>query len=92
VHYLPSDDSSISPTITDVSSGATVTGTCNYDNNTSEGRWYMQVNYIGPGNNGGYGYIWVQRLKKGSTHMCVKNGTPTSIGSGACPLYPVTYP
>ena len=65
-----------------------VTGTCNYVDNTSENHWYMQVNYIGPGNNGGYGYIWVQRLDYGSGHNCKYNtGNIFPIGSGPCPLY-----
>jgi hypothetical protein len=49
----------------------------------------MQVNYIGPGNNGGFGYIWVQRLDFGSSHLCAyNNGSVYSIGSSACPLVP----
>lgn len=85
VHFVPSEGSQ---TVKFLNSGSQVTGTCNYYDNTSENHWYMQVNYIGPGNNNGYGYIWVQRLSYGSGHNCRYNtGNTFPIGSGACPLY-----
>jgi len=91
LHFDPSDSSQ---TIKFLSDDYTVTGTCNYWDNTSENRWYMQVNYIGPGNNGGYGYIWVQRLDLGSGHYCAyDSGQVFSIGTYyagygvPCPLY-----
>ena len=51
-------------------------------------RWYMQVNYIGPNNNRGYGYIWVQRLNFGSLHLCDLNSDFDlfPIGRSTCPL------
>lgn len=88
------DPSASSKTIKFLNNDSTVTGTCNYVDNTSESRWYMQVNYIGPGNNGGYGYIWVQRLDYGSGHNCkYYSGQMFSIGTYytdygiPCPLY-----
>ena len=69
-------------------SNHTVTGTCNYSYNHREGYWFMMVNYIGPNNNNGYGYIWVQRLQYGRSHHCKKEyGALLAIGSSACPLY-----
>lgn len=66
-----------------------VTGNCIYRDNLSENRLYMQVNYIGPGNNGGYGYIWVQRLDFGTLHLCDLNTDFNlfPIGSRTCPLF-----
>jgi hypothetical protein len=82
------DPSASSPTVKFLNSNYLVTGNCNYRDNLSENRWYMQVNYIGPNNNGGYGYIWVQRLDYGSEHLCALNDFFTyPIGSGTCPLY-----
>jgi len=85
LHFDPSDSSQ---TVKFLNNDSTVTGTCIYYDNVNENRWYMQVNYIGPGNNGGYGYIWVQRLDYGQGHNCKYNsGQIFSIGSGYCPLY-----
>jgi hypothetical protein len=57
----------------------------------------MKVNYIGPDNNDGYGYIWVQRLDYGSEHNCkyysgqeFSIGTPYAYYGGIivpCPLH-----
>lgn len=80
--------SSTSQTVKFLNNGYTVTGTCNYIDNVNENHWYMQVNYIGPNNNGGYGYIWVQRLDYGSAHNCkYQSGQTFGIGSAYCPLY-----
>lgn len=77
-----------SQTVKFLNAGSTVTGTCAYVNNVNENHWYMQVNYIGPDNNGGYGYIWVQRLDYGSGHNCkYQSGATFAIGSSYCPLY-----
>ena len=86
LHFNPSDSS---PTVKFLPNQYTVTGSCAYLNNLSENRWYMQVNYIGPNNNGGYGYIWVQRLNFGAMHLCDVSSEFNffSIGSGTCPLY-----
>jgi hypothetical protein len=81
-HSLPSDSSGSVL----LSSGTTVHGSCNYENNTSESRWYMQI-YYGSGER----YIWVQRLEHGSAHNCDYNGTVTEINdphNNVCPLYP----
>jgi hypothetical protein len=88
--------SASSKTIKFLNNGSTVTGTCDYFDNAGENRWYMRVNYIGPDNNGGYGYIWVQRLRYGSGHNCrYYSGQWFSIGTSyadyggiiPCPLY-----
>jgi hypothetical protein len=85
LHYVPSASSQ---TIKQIHNDYTVTGTCIYYDNVNENRWYMQVNYIGPGNDNGYGYIWVQRLDYGRGHNCKYNsGQVFSIGSSYCPLY-----
>jgi hypothetical protein len=88
------DPSAASKTIKFLNKGHTVTGTCIYIDNPNENHWYMQVNYIGPDNNGGYGYIWVQRLHYGSRHDCkYYSGQVFSIGTYyasyglLCPLY-----
>jgi hypothetical protein len=84
VRSLPSDGSN-SPIIAQLSPNTAVTGDCRYYNNTSEGRWYMEIIR----SNGGYGYIWVQELKYGSDHNCfVSNSLDLQpIGSSAsCPL------
>lgn len=81
-HSLPSEGSDSVL----LSSGTQVSGTCNYENNTGEGHWYMQIDY-----GSGYRYIWVQRLKYGSAHNCDYNGTVTAINDphhDVCPLYP----
>jgi hypothetical protein len=67
VHIGPYDSSD---TIEYKDPGDQVTGTCWWINNTSEGRWYMQVYMAG----GGYGYIWVQRLVHGQDHVCIVDG------------------
>src|ERR1700722_17661171 len=67
VHIVPYDTSR---TIESKYPGDEVTGTCWWINNTSEGRWYMQVYMAG----GGYGYIWVQRLVHGQDHVCIVDG------------------
>jgi hypothetical protein len=85
LHYVPSASSQ---TIKQLSNNDTVTGTCIFYDNVNENRWYMQVNYIGPGNDNGYGYIWVQRLDYGKGHTCKYNsGQVFSIGSDYCPIY-----
>src|SRR5579859_5546675 len=63
LHFSPSASSR---TVKFLPNDHLVTGSCIYWDNRSENRWYMQVNYIGPNNNGGYGYVWVQRLNFGS--------------------------
>ncbi len=86
VHYYPWDSS---PTVEFLNSGAHVTGICYFLDNITENRWYMQVYYSGPGNDAGYGFIWVQRLSLGSEHICViGNGATYYIGSSECPLDP----
>src|SRR5260370_23022660 len=62
------DPSAASRTIKFLNKGHTVTGTCFYVDNPNDNHWYMQVNYIGPDNNRGYGYISVQRLDHRSSH------------------------
>jgi len=86
LHFSPSESS---PTVKYLPRSHQVTGSCVYWDNLSENRWYMQVNYIGPDNNGGYGYIWIQRLGFGSLHLCDLNSDLNlfPIGSGTCPLY-----
>jgi hypothetical protein len=86
LHFSPSASS---PTVKFLPDGYLVTGNCAYWDNPTENRWYMQVNYTGPNNNGGYGYIWVQRLNFGSLHLCDLNSDFNlfPIGSSACPLY-----
>ena len=73
-------------TVKFLNDGDIVTGPCDYINNPSENHWYMRVNYIGPNNNNGYGYIWVQRLYFGSAHECDFDGTVYAIPSAACHL------
>lgn len=86
LHFSPSASS---PTVKFLPNSYLVTGNCVYRDNLSEHRWYMQVNYIGPHNNHGYGYIWVQRLNFGSLHLCDLNSDFNLflIGSSTCPLY-----
>ena len=86
LHFSPSASS---PTVKFLPNNYLVTGNCIYWDNLSENRWYMQVNYIGPNNDGGYGYIWVQRLNFGSLHLCDLNTDFNffQIGSSTCPLY-----
>lgn len=80
---LPSDASN-SPIIARLSPGTTVWGTCTYYDNTSENRWYMEIER----SNGGLAYIWVQELQYGSAHNCfVSNSLDLlPIGSASCPL------
>jgi hypothetical protein len=86
VHYEPSDST---PTVEFKNAGEVVTGNCVYMNNTSENRWYMKVNYNGHDNNGGFGYIWVQRLSFGSEHGCAYNDLGIyPIPSANCRLTP----
>ncbi len=66
VHYGPSYTSDTGAYF---NNNTEVGGSCFYYNNTAEHRWYMEI-YIG--NN--YGYIWVQRLVHGSSHICIVNG------------------
>lgn len=86
LHFSPSASS---PTVKFLPDSYLVTGNCVYRDNLSEHRWYMQVNYIGPYNNDGYGYIWVQRLNFGSLHLCDLNSDFNlfPIGSRTCPLH-----
>jgi hypothetical protein len=91
LHFDPSGSSK---TIKFLGNKHAVTGTCNYIDNTRENHWYMQVNYIGPDNNGGYGYIWVRRLAYGARHNCkYYSGQAFSVGAyyggygTPCPLY-----
>lgn len=86
LHFSPSASS---PTVKFLPNSYLVTGNCVYENNRSEHRWYMKVNYIGQHNNDGYGYIWVQRLNFGSLHICDFNSDFNffPIGSSTCPLY-----
>jgi hypothetical protein len=78
------------PTAKFLNENAEVTGTCHYFYDVDGGPdWFMQVNYTGPGNTDGYGYIWVQRLQWGSSHQCYDtNAYPFAqkIGSSYCPL------
>jgi hypothetical protein len=83
VHWTTSE---ASQTVKFLNDGSIVTGPCDYINNTSENHWYMRVNYTGPNNNNGYGYIWVQRLYWGSVHQCDFDGTIYNIPSSACHL------
>ena len=84
VHLNPSEGSLL---IKFKNAGDEVTGTCQYYNNSSEHRWYMQV-FVTTGPNQPYpiGYIWVQRLSYGSSHTCDDDGHAYSIGSSNCPL------
>jgi hypothetical protein len=85
-HTLPWDQSSS----VNISKGKGFTGTCNYYNDTSESRWYMQIYW----DNSIY-YVWVQRLTYGKNHQCDYNGTLTGIDdphNNVCPLYNYTPP
>ena len=84
MHHNASDSSE---TVKFLNAGTAVSGTCTYIENDSEQRWYMQVDYTGPGNNNGYGYIWIQRLSYGSQFQCEDGGNIFSIGSVYCPLH-----
>jgi hypothetical protein len=87
LHQYPTDTST---TVKQLPEGYAVTGSCRYyQHNDPDGQhWFMQVNYIGPGNNGGYGYIWVQKLFNGEYHDCYDNGNLLSISPSSpyCPL------
>lgn len=87
LHQYPSSDST---TLKFLDSGHNVTGNCKYIYNTTDpqpGTVFMMVNYIGPGNQGGWAYIAIQHLDYGYYSECVDNGGVYSIGSGTCPLY-----
>lgn len=61
---------------------------CYYYNNTSQSRYYAEIQmktYSGF-NGKRYGYVWVQRLTAGQDHQCISGPTVYAIGSSACPL------
>lgn len=86
VYYHPADTSQIITVLGGI--GQKVTGTCvYYDRQDPSGdHWYMRVNYDGPDNDDGSGYIWVQQLDIGNEHHCDFGGVIKSIGSASCPL------
>jgi hypothetical protein len=80
-----SDHTDASVTLEFLAPGTEVsTSNCGYVDNTSENRWYMQVQV--PGNI--TGWIWVHRLYFGQSHLCDTSVAGLQqIGSSWCPLF-----
>jgi hypothetical protein len=90
LHPYPSSDRG---TIKFLPAGHAVTGNCQYIFNSTDpagsGFLWMRVNYIGPGNNHGFGYINTAKLAYGYHGLCYRAGVAYEIttASNMCHAY-----